>query len=111
MPDHWKPLEEETTSGEPRRPAQADDLPWIFAGRYEIRALLGVGGMGSVYEALDRELEDVIALKIVRREILRQPDTIERFRREVRLARRITHPNVVRVYDLGDADGTRSIVK
>lgn len=107
MPDPWKPLEEETTSGEPRRTAHADDLPWIFAGRYEIRALLGVGGMGSVYEALDRELEDVIALKIVRREILRQPDTIERFRREVRLARRITHPNVVRVYDLGDADGTR----
>jgi serine/threonine-protein kinase len=105
--DRVHPIEEETTAGESRRPTQAEDLPWIFAGRYEIRALLGVGGMGSVYEALDRELEDVIALKIVRRELLRLADTVERFRREVRLARRITHPNVVRVYDLGEAEGIR----
>jgi len=100
--------DEPTTHGvESSRSLVTETHPWIFAGRYEIRALLGMGGMGSVYEALDRELLDVVALKIVRSELLALADTVERFRDEVRLARKITHRNVVRVYDLGEAEGRR----
>jgi TolB-like protein len=81
--------------------------PWLFGGRYEIRSLLGVGGMGSVYEAFDRDLEEVLALKIMKKELSTHADLVDRFKREVRLARRVTHHNVVRVYDGGVAEGTR----
>jgi len=72
----------------------------VFADRYEILARLGEGGMGVVYRAMDRELGDEVALKLLTPGIA-TPDSIERFRREVRLARRVTHPNVARVFDLG----------
>src|SRR5688500_10888297 len=63
--------------------------------------------MGTVYRARDRELDEIVALKIVRPEIATRPDVIERFRREVKLARRVTHPNVARTYELGEDQGTR----
>ena len=78
----------------------------VFAGRYEILANLGQGGMGVVYKARDRELDDMVAVKLVRTDLLAiDPMAIERFKDEVRLARRISHRNVARTHDFGEADG------
>jgi len=78
----------------------------VFAGRYEILAALGQGGMGVVYKARDRELDDMVAVKLVRTDLLAiDPMAIERFKDEVRLARRISHRNVARTHDFGEAEG------
>ena len=78
----------------------------LFAGRYEILALLGQGGMGVVYKARDRDLDEVVALKLVRAELVAvDPTALERFKDEVRLARRISHRNVARTHDFGEAEG------
>ena len=78
----------------------------VFAGRYEILAALGQGGMGVVYKARDRELDDMVAVKLVRTDLLAiDPMAIERFKDEVRLARRISHRNVARSHDFGEAEG------
>jgi len=75
--------------------------------RYEIREMLGRGGMGVVYRAYDRELDEQVAIKTIRPEAVRADATLrERFKQEIRLARRITHRNVVRTHDLGEVDGT-----
>lgn len=79
--------------------------PEVIAGRYEIVGLLGVGGMGSVYRARDRELDEIVALKVLRKDLAGTPGAIDRFRREVKLARRVTHRNVARVYDIGEHEG------
>jgi serine/threonine protein kinase len=77
-----------------------------FAGRYDIQELLGSGGMGVVYRAFDREVGEAGAIKALRPELGRIDSTLlERFKQELRLARRITHRNVVRTYDLGEVDG------
>src|SRR3989475_1811527 len=82
----------------------------VVAGRYEIIDLLGSGGMGVVYRARDRELDEVVALKALRPErTTADPHAVERFRRELRLARRVSHPNVVRTHDIGEASGYRFI--
>ncbi len=73
----------------------------IIAGRYCIQEFLGSGGMGEVYSALDQDLGEGIAIKIIRQETSFDANVLERLRREVQLARRITHPNVCRVFDLG----------
>ncbi len=70
----------------------------LFAGRYRIEHLLGKGAMGAVYRAHDLELDEVIALKVM---TFAHEDAVDRFRREVRLARRVTHSNVARTHDLG----------
>ncbi|HEV8409202.1 MAG TPA: protein kinase [Gemmatimonadaceae bacterium] len=78
----------------------------VFADRYEIIEELGRGGMGVVYRARDRELDDEIAVKVLRAELLKtDPELIERLKMEIRLARRITHPNVVRSHDFGEWEG------
>jgi serine/threonine-protein kinase len=77
-----------------------------LAGRYEILRLLGEGGMGAVYRARDRELDEIVALKILHAGVLKNPEVVARFKREVKLARRITHRNVARTFDLGEVDGT-----
>lgn len=79
----------------------------LFADRFELSGLLGIGGMGAVYKAFDRELEEIVALKMIRRELLGKPGIIERFKSEVRIARSVTHTNVARVYDLGESEGER----
>jgi serine/threonine-protein kinase len=79
----------------------------LIAGRYEVIGLLGVGGMGAVYKVKDRELDETVALKMMKREIAGTPGILERFRREVKLARRVTHPNVARTFDLGEHEGDR----
>jgi CheY-like chemotaxis protein len=78
----------------------------VIADRYEIIEELGRGGMGVVYRARDRELGEEIAIKILRAELLKtDPGLIERLKMEIRLARRITHPNVVRLHDFGEWEG------
>ena len=72
--------------------------------RYEIRSFLGRGGMGDVYRAYDRELDRDVALKLIRPDLAEEPRVMERFRREVQLASRVTHGNVLRAYDLGEHD-------
>src|SRR5258706_5774077 len=86
-------------------PSTADRA--LLGGRYEILGLVGSGGMGSVYRAFDRELEEIVALKTLREGLAATPHLLERFRREVKLARRVTHPNVARTFDLGTHDGAR----
>ncbi len=83
------------------------DRGQLFAGRYEILGTLGKGGMGIVYRAQDRQLDEVVALKLLRPEALAvDPSLLERFKQEIKLARRITHRNVLRTHDFGEADGT-----
>jgi serine/threonine-protein kinase len=79
----------------------------LLGGRYEITGLIGMGGMGAVYRAKDLELGEVVALKVLKPDVANGAEAHARFRREVRLARRVTHRNVARTYDLGDADGHR----
>src|SRR5262245_54401306 len=78
-----------------------------LADRYEVRAWLGAGGMGTVYRVLDRELDEEVALKLLRPDLSKASEALVRFRREVKLARRIVHPSVARTYDLGVHAGQR----
>lgn len=77
----------------------------LFARRYDIEAVLGSGGMGVVYRARDRELKDVVALKTLRPDAMLDIEHLERFKSELKLARSISHPNVLRTYDFGQAEG------
>jgi putative nucleotidyltransferase with HDIG domain len=81
----------------------------VVASRYEVQRALGKGGMGTVYKAYDRVLEDTIALKVLRAEVARDPELAWRFQAEIRLARKITHRNVCRVYDYGQDGDIRFI--
>ncbi|MGA7081295.1 MAG: tetratricopeptide repeat protein [Terriglobales bacterium] len=81
----------------------------LFGERYEILGVLGQGGMGAVYKARDRELDRLIALKVIRPELATDPAILARFKQELILSRNITHKNVVRIFDLGEADGIRFI--
>jgi len=76
-----------------------------FGGRYDILSVLGEGGMGVVYKARDIELDDVVALKTLRPSALVDGEQLERLKSEIRLARKITHPNVLRTFDFGEAMG------
>ena len=77
----------------------------LFANRFEIVEEIGAGGMGMVYRALDRELGEQVALKILRSELVSDAASVERFKREIRLARHISSKHVVRTYDIGERDG------
>ncbi|HKF47739.1 MAG TPA: protein kinase [Terracidiphilus sp.] len=72
----------------------------VLCGRFRIVRAVGEGGMGHVFEAFDEELGVSVALKMIRPEIASNPEALARFRQEVRLARRITHPNVCRTFDI-----------
>jgi TolB-like protein/Flp pilus assembly protein TadD len=74
----------------------------VLGGRYAILGLLGSGGAGRVYRARDLELDEVVALKMLHRSLTEDPGALDRFRREVKLARRVTHRNVARVFDIGE---------
>jgi serine/threonine protein kinase len=82
----------------------------LVSDRFKIVRMLGQGGMGAVYEAEDLELGGHVALKTVRPETATNPARIERFKQEIYLARKVTHPNICRIFDLfhhrvGSADG------
>jgi hypothetical protein len=78
----------------------------LLAERYRIIAKLGQGGMGEVYRADDIVLGQAVALKFLPPDATNNPQTLDRFRTEVRIARQVSHPNVCRVYDLGELDGS-----
>jgi tetratricopeptide (TPR) repeat protein/tRNA A-37 threonylcarbamoyl transferase component Bud32/TolB-like protein len=83
----------------------------VAAGRFKIIRFVARGGMGEVYEAEDLELKERVALKTVRLEMAQQGHAIERFRREIQLARKVTHPNVCRTFDVfrhAETDADRS---
>jgi len=77
----------------------------VFAGRYEILEALGTGGMGTIYRVYDRKLEEEVALKLIKPEISANRKAIERFKNELKVARKITHKNVCKMYDLGESGG------
>src|SRR2546426_1377801 len=81
----------------------------VLGDRYEILQLLGQGGMGAVYKARDVELERLVALKLIRPDLASHPEMLRRFKQELILAREVTHPNVIRIFDLGQASGIRYI--
>ncbi len=106
-PTHGTPL--------PAAPASPGGQPGVLdrgavlGGRYRISSRLGIGGMGAVYKARDLELERDVALKVIRPEFEADEEVLARFKQEIILAREITHRNVVRIYDLGLAEGIKFI--
>src|SRR5262245_38128585 len=79
----------------------------IVAGRYRLVALLGRGGMGEVYRADDLTLDQPVALKFLPESVAVDDSRLAQFHNELRIARQVSHKNVCRLYDLGDADGRR----
>jgi tetratricopeptide (TPR) repeat protein/tRNA A-37 threonylcarbamoyl transferase component Bud32 len=89
--------------GNPRQPQQDEPAfppGEIVAGRYRVVRFIARGGMGEVYEVEDLELRERVALKTIRAEVARDEVAVERFRREIQLARKVTHPNVCRIFDV-----------
>ena len=76
-----------------------------FGERYTIVELVGAGGMGQVYKALDKRLNRTVALKLIRPGLQMKMASLQRFRRELTLAQQVSHPNVCRVHDLGEVEG------
>jgi serine/threonine-protein kinase len=105
---------DETRVGVPPPPRAAEGLLQpgdSFGSRYRILRVLGSGGMGIVYQTWDDELGVAVALKVIRAEVLSDPaaahEVERRFKRELLLARQVTHKNVVRIHDLGEVNGTK----
>jgi serine/threonine protein kinase len=95
-----------SSSGASDSPDEGRFLPGaLLADRYRILGLLGRGGMGEVYRATDLRLSQQVALKFLPESTAADPDTLARFHNEVRIARQVSHPNVCRVYDIGEVDG------
>lgn len=82
----------------------------VLDGRYALEALVGSGGMADVYRAKDQLLERTVAVKILHQQYENDTEFITRFQREAKAAARITHPNIVNVYDVGVAEGRHYIV-
>ena len=80
-----------------------------LAGRYQIIEELGHGGMGRVYKVFDTKIKEKVALKLIKPEVASDKETIERFSNEIRLARRIGHRNVCKMFDIGEAEGAHFI--
>src|SRR5215831_12070099 len=98
------------------RGAVGGHVPWqqITPGtplgtRYLVESILGEGGMGMVYRARDLELDRTVALKVIRPDLASRPEILDRFKREIQLASRVTHKNVVRIHDLGEVGDLRFI--
>src|SRR5215469_2523460 len=81
----------------------------VVGGRYEILQLLGEGGMGAVYKAHDREVDRNVALKLIKPELASNPAILARFKQELLTAHQVTHKNVIRIYDIAEADGVKFI--
>lgn len=98
------------TVGMPGAPPAGDSTLTIgsmFANRYRVIETLGRGGMGVVFLAKDTQLDEVVALKTLRSDVLSQdPTLLQRFKLEIKLARKITHKNVLRTHDFGESGGT-----
>jgi serine/threonine protein kinase/tetratricopeptide (TPR) repeat protein len=103
----------EKTNPRPRPVAPSDPTTLqpgtVLAQRYEIVQILGQGGMGAVYKATDLELNRTVALKVIRPDLARDRAIVDRFKQELLLAHQVTHRNVIRIYDLSEADGMKFI--
>jgi methyl-accepting chemotaxis protein len=95
----------QTAAAQTRRGGNDIALGTVFGGRYEILSELGAGGMGVVYKARDLELDDLVAIKMLRGAALMDAEQLDRLKSELKLARKITHPNVLRTFDFGDHEG------
>ena len=102
----WSVPVQKLTSSDPSTSLEPGTM---LGERYEILKSLGEGGMGAVYKARDHELDRLVALKVIRPELAGHPDILRRFKQELILARQVTHKNVVRIFDLGTADGRKFI--
>jgi tetratricopeptide (TPR) repeat protein len=122
--DTWSSPLDEATTFLPSRPSQGPASPAdvsstfrpttfapgeLLSERYRIERFVAIGGMGEVYEALDTSLGQRVALKVIRADVVSDPGALERFKREVHVARRVTHRNVCRIYDLGTHRSSGSI--
>ncbi len=108
-PQPGPPASPQASAPAPTRRAQGDEPAFapgeMIGGRYRVVRFIARGGMGEVYDVEDLELRERVALKTVRAEVARDEITIERFRREIQLARKVTHPNVCRIFDVAFHDG------
>ena len=98
-----------TDAGSPPFPMRCDEslaAEQVLGGRYRIGRFVASGGMGEVYEAHDELLRETVAVKLLRADLVRKPGAQERFADEIRMARKVTHTNVCRVFEVG-VDGTR----
>ncbi len=103
---HERALQRPSTAPQ-SMPHSTDPTLGQLGGRYQLLALVGAGAMGSVYRARDAELEEIVALKMLKPELLGTAHVLDRFRMEVKLARRVAHPNVARVHDIGEHEGRK----
>jgi tetratricopeptide (TPR) repeat protein len=79
----------------------------LFRDRFDLEEEVGVGGMGRVYRARDKSLEETVALKILPPQLASNTSIVERLKREVRAARQLTHPHIIRIHDFGDLGGQK----
>jgi len=107
-PEGWTVAPSSKTSASEVEPDTLD-IGTVLAGRYELLKLIGRGGMGAVYKARDTELDRVVALKLIRPELAKNPEVLRRFKQELILARQVTHKNVIRIFDLGQSGGIKFI--
>src|SRR6202790_1187488 len=105
-PSGWSVARPGDSYSAPTPPLEAGT---VMGNRYEVMSLLGEGGMGAVYKVRARELDRLVALKIIRRDLAQNSDVLHRFKQELILARKVTHRNVIRIFDLGEADGVKFI--
>jgi serine/threonine-protein kinase len=101
------PHQQATMVSQPANQMTANTLApgTVIASRYEVQSVLGTGGMGVVLKAHDRQLDEIVALKMLKGEVFTQdPAALERFKQELKLARRITHRHVVRTFDYSELD-------
>src|ERR1700732_851215 len=120
-PDDSKRISDAPTMGASRSPMAAGakramsatanilEAGQVLGGRFEIQEMLGIGGMGAVYKAYDRDIDRVIALKCIRPELAKDPEITQRFTQELLLARQIAHKNVIRIFDVRDSGGLKFI--
>jgi serine/threonine protein kinase/Flp pilus assembly protein TadD len=104
-PKNYSPIMTETL----QTPARELPTGATFARRYQVIEELGHGGMGRVYKVFDTDIKEKIALKLLRPELALDKETVERFSNELKLARKISHRNVCRMFDMGKAEGTTFI--
>ncbi len=79
-------------------------------GQYEVRELIGQGGMGEVYRATDTKLDRDVALKVLPEVFARDPERLARFKREAKLLASLNHPNIATIYGIEDANGSHFLV-
>ena len=112
-PPYGRTSDRRSTPGTPPNQSGPLGVGQTFGTRYHIIKVLGVGGMGAVYQAWDAELGEAVAIKVIRPEAIEDPaaaiDLEKRFKRELLLARQVTHKNVVRIHDLGEIEGIKFI--